>query len=144
MPTRAFLAALFLCLSVTTGGAAERGTVVIQTLVEQHARAAGVPVSLAVALVKVESRFDKWATGAAGEIGLGQIKCESARYFGFDGKCKELYHVSINLRYTMAYLAKALKLSGGNQCGALSRYNGGLFFKGKKKGYCAKVAAEMK
>lgn len=51
--------------------------------VKAHARAAGVPVSTALAVVHQESGFRPHVTGGAGEIGLMQLKCQTARGMGF-------------------------------------------------------------
>ncbi len=112
---------------------------VLRDIVEARAKIAGVPADLAVGLVRHESGFDKWALGRAGEIGLGQIKCSTAREMGFSGRCGLLYNVGTNITYTLAYLKKALRLAKGNRCKALSKYNAGLAFKGLRKEYCKKV-----
>jgi soluble lytic murein transglycosylase-like protein len=115
----------------------------IQDLVVEQAKAHGISPTLAMALVEVESGYDARATGDANEIGLMQIKCASAKYFGFKGRCSLLYHVATNLRYGMMYLAKAKSLAKGDVCGTLSRYNGGLFYHGRREGYCRDVKRAM-
>lgn len=85
----------------------------------------GVPTALALAIVKHESNFNSGATGRAGEIGLGQIKCRTARGVGFRGACRALYAVEINLHYSMKYLAQAWH-KAGSFCGAATLYNQGI------------------
>jgi soluble lytic murein transglycosylase-like protein len=50
--------------------------------------------------------------GRAGEWGLGQIKCPTARKVGFAGSCGQLADAAINLRYAMAYPRRALDRGG--------------------------------
>lgn len=80
--------------------------------VKAHARAAGVPVGIALAVVRHESSFNPRARGQAGEIGLMQLKCQTARGMGYRGACGGLYNVSVNLRYGMRYLRLALNRGG--------------------------------
>jgi soluble lytic murein transglycosylase-like protein len=109
------------------------------SLIAQHARANGIPVELARAVVKHESGFNAAATGRAGEIGLMQIKLSTARGLGYKGSAKGLYDPATNLRWGMKYLGQAKKLAGGSECGTLSRYNGGHGTKRMIRGYCSKV-----
>jgi len=92
----------------------------IVAAVRRHARAAGVPVRIALAVVRQESSFRPGVTGRAGEIGLMQIKCATARGVGYRGSCRGLYNVSTNLRYGMRYLRKALRR------GSVAYYNAGI------------------
>ena len=109
------------------------------SLIAQHARANGLSVDLARAVVKHESGFRPDVTGGAGEIGLMQIKLSTARGMGYTGTAKGLYDPATNLRWGMKYLGQAQKLAGGSECGTLSRYNGGHGTKRMIKGYCGKV-----
>ena len=88
--------------------------------VKAHARAAGVPVGVALAVVRHESSFNPRARGRAGEIGLMQLKCQTARGMGYRGGCGGLYNVSTNLRYGMRYLRLALNRGG------VGYYNAGI------------------
>ena len=106
--------------------------------VQAHARAAGVPVSTALAVVHQESGFRPHVTGGAGEIGLMQLKCQTARGMGFSGSCKALYNPDTNLRFGMKYLRKALNR------GSVGYYNAGIHAKSLPKAarkYAASVAA---
>ncbi|EKF43405.1 lytic transglycosylase domain-containing protein [Nitratireductor indicus] len=113
-----------------------------QTIVARYASAYGVPVSLAHAVIRIESNYRANARGRAGEIGLMQIKPSTARMLGYTGSAKGLYNPDTNVKYGMKYLAKAHKLSGGNTCGTILRYNAG---HGAKRmnpvssAYCSKV-----
>jgi soluble lytic murein transglycosylase-like protein len=106
--------------------------------VKAHARAAGVPVSTALAVVHQESGFRPHVTGGAGEIGLMQLKCQTARGMGFSGSCKALYNPDTNLRFGMKYLRKALNR------GSVGYYNAGIHAKSLPKAarkYAASVEA---
>ncbi|CAN0655943.1 transglycosylase SLT domain-containing protein [Nitratireductor aquimarinus] len=112
------------------------------TIISKYAAAYGVPVSLANAVVRVESNYRANARGAAGEIGLMQIKPATARMMGYSGSSKGLYNPETNIKYGMKYLAKAHKLGGGSTCGTILKYNAG---HGAKRmnpissRYCSKV-----
>jgi soluble lytic murein transglycosylase-like protein len=109
-------------------------------LIASTARANGVPVEVAMAVVRHESNFNPRVTGRAGEIGLMQIKLATARGIGYRGTRQGLYDPRINLTWGMKYLGTARKLAGGSECGMLSRYNGGLGTTRSIKGYCHSVA----
>lgn len=112
------------------------------TLIKTYAKQYGVPVDLAHAVVRVESNFNAKARGAAGEIGLMQIKPATARMMGYTGNAKGLYDPETNIKYGMKYLAKAHDLSGGTTCGTILKYNAGHGAKRMNpvsKNYCGKV-----
>jgi soluble lytic murein transglycosylase-like protein len=116
------------------------------SIVERHARAAGVPVALALAVVNVESRYNPRTTGRAGEIGLMQIKLQTARAMGYRGSRQGLYDPETNIKFGMLYLAGAHKLGGGTTCGTILKYNGGHYAKrmqASTRQYCARVQKLM-
>jgi soluble lytic murein transglycosylase-like protein len=111
-------------------------------LIAAHAKANGVPVALARAVVRAESNFRPNARGRAGEVGLMQIKPSTARAMGYSGSAKALYDPDTNLKYGMKYLGLAQKLGDGSVCGTLLRYNAGHGAKRMNKvsaAYCSKV-----
>lgn len=113
-----------------------------RALIARYASTYGVPVPLATAIVRVESNFRAGARGAAGEIGLMQIKPSTARMMGYRGSAKGLYHPDTNIKYGMKYLAKAHQLSGGTTCGTILKYNAGHGAKRMNRvssAYCSKV-----
>lgn len=118
-------------------------TQALRDLAEMYAKQNGIDPRLGVALIQVESRFDPWATGSAGEIGLGQLKLQTAVDLGYTGNARGLYHVGTNLRYSMRYLAMAKAKSDGSQCGALSKYNAGLYSSERRSDYCRRITAAM-
>ncbi|MDH3196247.1 MAG: transglycosylase SLT domain-containing protein [Hyphomicrobiales bacterium] len=114
----------------------------LHQLVGKHARAAGVPVRLALAVVQVESNFNPRARGRAGEVGLMQIKPATARLIGYKGSVKALYNPDTNLAWGMKYLAEAHRRGGGSVCGTILKYNAGHHAKRMNKissRYCRKV-----
>ena len=96
---------------------------VILAKIEVHAAGAGVPVDTALAVVLQESSFRANVTGAAGEIGLMQLKCQTARGIGYKGRCAALYDPDTNLHYGLRYLRKALNR------GSVGYYNAGIYAK---------------
>lgn len=112
-------------------------------LIARHARANGVPVRLALAVVQVESAYRANARGAAGEIGLMQLMPRTARHIGYKGSMRKLYNPNTNLRYGMKYLGKAYRLGGRTSCGAVLKYNAGHGAKRMNpisRRYCRRVA----
>ncbi|WP_265518131.1 lytic transglycosylase domain-containing protein [Nitratireductor luteus] len=121
---------------------AKSGSRPYHSIVSRYASQYGVPVSLAHAVISVESNYRASARGRAGEIGLMQIKPSTARGMGYSGSAKGLYDPETNIRYGMKYLAKAYQLGGGSTCGAILRYNAGHGAKRMNRissAYCAKV-----
>ncbi len=103
-------------------GGASRG---YGALIARHARANGVPIALAHAVVRIESGYRAHARGRAGEVGLMQIKPATARIIGYRGAARGLYDPDTNLRWGMRYLGAAYRRAGGDICGAILRYNAG-------------------
>jgi soluble lytic murein transglycosylase-like protein len=133
--------------SKTARSKSKSGKSSIHNLVGKHARAAGVPVKLALAVVQVESNFNPRARGQAGEVGLMQIKPATARGIGYKGSIKALYNPSTNLIWGMKYLAEARRRGGGSVCGTILKYNGGHYAKRMNKissRYCGKVKLIMR
>lgn len=116
-------------------------------IVARYARAYGVPVDLAHAVIKVESNYRVNARGRAGEVGLMQIKPATARMMGYSGTTKALYTPETNIKYGMMYLGKAHKLGGGSTCGTILKYNAGHAARRMNPisaRYCAKVKRHLR
>jgi soluble lytic murein transglycosylase-like protein len=126
--------------------AAAGGSEQYSTIIERHAASNGVPVSLAKAVIMIESNFQPNQVGRAGEIGLMQIKPATARMMGYSGSIKGLYHPETNIKYGMKYLGMARNLGGGTTCGTILKYNAG---HGAKRmnpvsaAYCGKVKVQL-
>jgi Soluble lytic murein transglycosylase and related regulatory proteins (some contain LysM/invasin domains) len=130
--------------TTTTAGYAGRP---YANLIASYARSHGVPVSLAHAVVRIESNYRPNARGRHGEIGLMQIKPATARMMGYSGSAKGLYDPETNIKYGMKYLATAHKLGGGTTCGTVLKYNAGHGARKMNpvsKAYCGKVQRLMK
>jgi soluble lytic murein transglycosylase-like protein len=116
------------------------------SIIARYASAYGVPVSLAHAVIRVESNYRANARGSAGEIGLMQIKPATARGLGYSGSASGLFNPETNIKYGMKYLGMAHKLGGGSTCGTILKYNAG---HGAKRmnpisaNYCAKVKRHL-
>ena len=124
-----------------------QNTTKYKSLIASHARRQGVPVRLALAVVRVESNYNPRARGRAGEIGLMQLMPRTARGIGYRGSMNNLYNPSTNLYWGMKYLSAAYKKSGGNLCGTIMRYNGGLYAKKISRtaaNYCQRVKVIMR
>lgn len=118
----------------------------ILALIDKHASTFGVPAAFARAIVRIESNFNPKATGSHKEVGLMQIKYETARGIGFTGTREQLYEPDTNLKWGMKYLAMAWKLGGATPCGAVLRYQAGHAATqptAASRAYCAKVNAHM-
>ncbi|MEX2126928.1 MAG: lytic transglycosylase domain-containing protein [Xanthobacteraceae bacterium] len=99
----------------------------LRAIVTAAAFEAGVPVQLAHAVVTVESGWQPHVRGAAGEYGLMQIKCPTARAVGFTGNCGALADPSFNARFGTRYLRLALDRAGNDWARAASLYNRGVY-----------------
>lgn len=116
------------------------------TLVSRYATSYGVPVSLAHAVIGIESNYRPDMRGRAGEVGLMQIKPATARMMGYTGSASGLFNPETNIKYGMKYLGLAHQLSGGTTCGTILRYNAG---HGARRmnpvsaAYCSKVKRQL-
>jgi soluble lytic murein transglycosylase-like protein len=115
-------------------------------IIARYAAAEGVPVSLAKAVIKIESNYRPNIVGSAGEIGLMQIKPATARMMGYSGSTKGLFDPDTNIKYGMKYLAMARNLGGGTTCGTILKYNAGhaaTRMNPVSAAYCGKVKVQM-
>lgn len=112
----------------------------MHNLVDQAAAAAGVPARIAHQVIRYESKYRPNARGLAGEYGLGQIKCQTARGVGFEGGCGELLDPATNLKFSMRYLRLALD-RGGSGCAGISLYQRGVYARPGCTAYGRKVLA---
>jgi soluble lytic murein transglycosylase-like protein len=102
----------------------------VVALIKDMAPRFGVPTWFALRIAKVESGYNPNTRGAAGEYGVYQMKCATAKGIGFSGNCSELLNATTNVRMGLKHLQMAMKLSRGNLKLAASKHNGGL---GRKK-----------
>jgi soluble lytic murein transglycosylase-like protein len=88
-----------------------------------EARRAGLPLSLVLGVVQVESAFRKFAISSAGARGYMQVMPFWARLIG-DGDDSRLFHMQTNLRFGCVILRHYLDRERGDMFMALGRYNG--------------------
>jgi len=93
-------------------------------LVQEEANRAGLPPELVLAVIQVESNFDRWAISRAGAVGLMQVMPFWLGELGRPGD--NLFHVRTNLRLGCTILRHYLDMEKGNLVRALARYNGSL------------------
>ena len=98
----------------------------VVALIKGMAPRFGVPTWFALRIAKVESGYNPNTRGAAGEYGVYQLKCATAKGIGFRGNCSELLNASTNVQVGLKHLQLAMKLSHGNLRLAASKHNGGL------------------
>ncbi|WP_406854323.1 lytic transglycosylase domain-containing protein [Alsobacter sp. KACC 23698] len=117
----------------------------IKGLIAKHAAANGIPFALADAVVRIESRYNPGASNG-GAVGLMQIKPQTARGLGYSGGAAGLKNAETNLTYGMKYLAQAYRMSGGNTCATVMRYQSGHYaqrINAANRAYCGKARAIM-
>jgi len=81
-----------------------------------------LPPGLVMALMEVESRFDRWAVSSAGAVGLMQVMAFWPDRLGM--KRFELTQITANMRMGCAILRYYLKMEHNDVRKALARYNG--------------------
>jgi soluble lytic murein transglycosylase-like protein len=92
--------------------------------VHQEATRAQLQPELVLALIQVESNFDRFALSVAGAQGLMQIMPFWVDEIGTQED--NLFHLDTNLRYGCTILRHYLDREKGNMTRALARYNGSL------------------
>ena len=129
----------------TPDGPREQGSGTVGDLLARHALANGVPLKLAQAVVRIESRGNARASNG-GALGLMQIKYGTARAAGFGGPAVGLFVADTNLHYGMKILGEAYRAAGGDTCGALMRYQSGHLATRMSRAnhaYCSRARAIM-
>ena len=98
----------------------------VVSLIRSMAPGYGVPTWFALRIAKIESGYNPRARGRAGEFGVFQMKCGTARRIGYSGSCSGLLNASTGVRYGLKHLSLAIKSAGGNLRLAASKHNAGL------------------
>ena len=98
-----------------------------------ESRRVNVPPELVLAVMDVESRFDRYAVSSAGAVGLMQVMPFWPRELGMTNE--QLIRVAENVRMGTTILGYYLRKERGNYARALQRYNGSL----GRPGYSDKV-----
>ena len=98
----------------------------INILLRVHFEAtrAGLQPELVLAVIEVESNFDRYAVSVAGALGLMQVMPFWLAEIGRQDD--NLLHIDTNLRYGCAILKFYLDKENGDLRRALGRYNGSL------------------
>lgn len=89
-----------------------------------EARRVDVPPELVLAVMDVESRFDRYAVSSAGAVGLMQVMPFWPRELGMSNE--QLVRIADNVRMGTTILGYYLRKERGNYQRALQRYNGSL------------------
>ena len=105
-----------------------RERIELLTLVHLEASRVDLPPELVLAVIEVESNFDRYAVSVAGALGLMQIMPFWLDEIGRPDD--NLLHVDTNLRYGCTILRYYYDKENGDLRRALGRYNGSL---GKRK-----------
>lgn len=93
-------------------------------IVHRQARRHDLDPQLVLAVMTVESHFQRFAISSAGARGLMQIMPFWKKVIGRNRD--NLFNVQTNLRYGCTILAHYLEMEDGNMTRALARYNGSL------------------
>ncbi len=93
-------------------------------LVHREARRAKLAPELVLAVIEVESYFDRYAVSVAGAQGLMQVMPFWLKEIGKPDD--NLFHIETNLRMGCTILKFYLDKEQGNLVNALGRYNGSL------------------
>jgi hypothetical protein len=123
--------------AISAGVPRGRGNVV--AMIKSMAPRYGVPTWFALRIAQVESGYNPRARGSAGEYGVYQLKCATARGIGFRGNCGALLNASTNIQFGLKHLSMAMHSSHGNLKLAASKHNGGLGRRSMVRGYVNRV-----
>ena len=89
-----------------------------------EARRVDIPPELVLAVMDVESRFDRYAVSSAGAVGLMQVMPFWPRELGVENRL--FGNVEFNIRLGVEILAFYLRREKNDYVRALARYNGSL------------------
>ena len=113
----------------------ERATILNH--VHCEARRLKLPPGLVMAVIDVESRFDRWAVSSVGAVGLMQIMPFWPKQLGMGNA--ELVRIPQNIRMGCTILRFYLDREKGDYTRALARYNGSL----GRRDYADKVLGRL-
>lgn len=105
----------------------------LEFLINKHASANNVPITLVRRVIKRESRGNPRVI-SKGNYGLMQIRLGTARAMGYRGSAAGLLDPETNMTYAVKYLAGAYKAAGGNPDRAVHYYAAGYYYAAKRKG----------
>ena len=93
-------------------------------MIHREARRVNLQPELVMAVIQIESNFDRWAISSVGARGLMQVMPFWLKEIGHPGD--DLFNAQINLRMGCTILRHYLDKEKGNLIKALGRYNGSL------------------
>lgn len=91
-------------------------------LVHREAKRADLPPELVLAVIEVESAFDRWAISSAGALGLMQVMPFWLKEIGHPDD--NLHNPKINVRMGTTILKYYIDMENGDLRAGLARYNG--------------------
>lgn len=95
----------------------------ILKVVHQDATHAGIPPELVLAVIDVESEFDRFAISSASALGLMQVMPFWVKELGHDDK-NLLFNIEFNVLVGCQILKYYLDIENGDLVQGLARYNG--------------------
>lgn len=107
--------------------------------VHRQAARAEIPPELVLAVIDVESNFDRYAISSASALGLMQIMPFWVTELGYDDK-NALFDVHFNILLGCRILKYYLDMEGGDLVQALARYNGSR----GRRGYADRVLDRLR
>ncbi|AZN71601.1 lytic transglycosylase domain-containing protein [Georhizobium profundi] len=105
----------------------------LDRLIASHASAYGVPESLIRRVVARESNYNPAARNGP-NLGLMQIRHDTARTMGYRGEPAGLLDADTNLRYAVKYLRGAYIVADRNEDRAIALYQRGYYYDAKRRG----------
>jgi soluble lytic murein transglycosylase-like protein len=90
--------------------------------VQCEAKRLQIPPALVMAVIDVESQFNRWAVSPAGAVGLMQVMPFWPRKLGMENS--QLVKIPHNIHIGCTILKYYLEREKGNYTKALARYNG--------------------
>ena len=101
-------------------------------MIARAAKIHGVPDAFVDRIVRRESRYHPRLVHNHC-FGLMQIKYATARGMGYRGDARGLLDASINLTYTVPYLANAYRLADGDEDRAVTLFSSGYYYTAHQK-----------
>jgi soluble lytic murein transglycosylase-like protein len=91
--------------------------------VHRHATSADVPPELVLAVIDIESNFDRFAISSASALGLMQVMPFWVPELGYSDK-NQLFKIDVNILLGCRILKYYLDMENGDLVQGLARYNG--------------------
>jgi hypothetical protein len=106
----------------------------ITKIIDKYSAIYKVPASLLHRVVHRESRYNPKAYNKRGYFGLMQIKYNTAKSMGYDGRPEGLFDAETNIKYAAKYLRGAWLVSDNSEDDAVRLYARGYYYDAKRKG----------